>query len=346
MKNLISLLIVSLVVFSANAQQEAQYSFYMFNNLYFNPAYAGKQESINVEVLHREQWQFFGVGKEINGAPQSSTISFHAPFKRSNNALGFMFHNDIIGPFNNSTFTLNYAYRVPLGQKLKLSFGVRGGYRLYHVNNIDFVNPDAVGDQMNGAVNLHKFNVGAGVYLWNKNDKFYVGFSVPQILQNTLFNGEDLNPNNSNHAQENLHYFATAGVVIGKESSKFKIYPSTLMKFTKNVPIDFDLNLNFLFYNRIWLGAGYRFGGNIFAGENNRIFDEYGKIGRGDAVIFMLRAMISKNIELGYAYDHTLSTLGDFNTGSHEFLLQFKFNKAVLSPDGVRITTPRYVNYF
>lgn len=346
MKKVISSLFVLFLGFSAFAQQEAQYSFYMFNNLYFNPAYAGKQESINVEILHREQWQFFGVGKDINGAPQSTSLSVHAPFKRSNNALGFMFHNDIIGPFNNSTFTLNYAYRIPLGQKLKLSIGVRGGYRLYHVEDIDFVNPDATGDQVNSQPNLHKFNAGAGVYLWNKKDRFYVGFSMPLLIQNTLFNEDGFNPSNSNRAQEHLHYFATAGLVVGKRESKVKLFPSTMFKFVKNAPVDFDVNLNFLFYDRIWIGGGYRFGGNIFDGEDNRIFNDFGRIGQGDAVILMLRAMLSKNIEFGYAYDHTLSSLGNFNTGSHEFLLQFKFNKGVTSPDGVRITTPRYVNYF
>lgn len=341
MKKVIITILGILWAMSSIAQQDAQYSFYMFNNLYFNPAYAGKKEALHVEMLHREQWRFFNLGDKIEGAPQSTSISIHSPFKRSNNALGFNFNNDIIGPYKTFDFNVDYAYRIPIGSKLKLSLGINGRYKLYQVENIRFLDPDLVGDEINKFPNINTFNFGAGAYLWNKNERFYVGFSVPHLLNNRLYHNGDSQVFTGNNAQEYRQYFLTGGYVVGKQDSKFKFYPSFMAKITKNSPFDLDLNANFLLYERLWLGAGYRFGGNFFV-DNEQV-----KIGKGAAAIGMVRVLVVKNLEIGYAYDYTLSDLGDYESGSHEFLINFKFdrNKEGVS-DGKRITTPRYINYF
>lgn len=338
MRRIIIVLICALVAFQGWAQQDAQYSFYMFNNVYFNPAYTGKKEALHVEAIHREQWRFFNVGDKIEGAPQSTSLSIHSPFKRSNNALGFNFHNDLIGPYKTFDFGINYAYRIPLGSKLKLSIGVKGNYKLYQVDNIDFLDgADPRALELNEYPNINTFNFGAGIYLWNKKDRFYLGFAVPRLLDNALYTNLAIG---SNNAQEIRHYYATAGAVIGKLDGNFKFYPSTLMKFAVQTPIDFDVNANFLFYDRIWLGAGYRFGGNYFV-DNQQV-----KVGQGSAVIGMAKFMVVKNLEIGYAYDYTMSDLRSYQSGSHEFLLNFKFDRKRDMIDGMRITTPRYINYF
>lgn len=338
-KHFITIFAVLTVAF-AFGQQDAQYSFYMFNNLYFNPAYAGKKEAVNFEVLHRQQWQFFNIGAEIDGAPQSTSLSFHAPFKRASNALGFTFHNDIVGPFVNSKFSLSYAYRIPIGQKLKLSIGINGGYALYHRRQVDFgPDPDGVADEFNDNPNVGKLNAGAGIYFWNKNDRWYIGASVPHLLQNKLYKDDAFG--NGNSAQEYLHYYATAGFVIGKKDANFMFYPSTLMKMNIGSPLDFDVNANFLLYQRLWIGAGYRFGGDVIDPVTGQKF-----FGRGSDVIGMIRMKIVENLEMGYAYDHSLSNLNQYNSGSHEILLNFNINKSHPGADGVRITTPRYINYF
>ena len=339
MKRVIILMICSFWAFHTMAQHDAQYSFYMFNNVYFNPAYTGKKEALHFEVLHREQWRFFNIADKIEGAPQSTSFSIHSPFKRSANALGFNFHSDMIGPYKTFDFGINYAYRIPIGSKLKLSLGVKGNYKLYQVDDIDFLDPtDPRAQELNTYPNINTFNAGAGVYLWNKKDKFYVGFSVTDLINNALY--KNLAMASNNNAQEHRNYFATAGLVVGKEESNFKFYPSTMMKFTKAAPIDFDVNANFLFYHRLWLGAGYRFGGNYYRDG------EEVKVGKGSAVIGMFKLLVVKNLEIGYAYDYTLSDLGSYQSGSHEFLVNFKFDRKRQTIDGLRITTPRYVNYF
>jgi type IX secretion system PorP/SprF family membrane protein len=340
MKRVIISIICSVWALYSIAQQDAQYSFYMFNNVYFNPAYTGKKEALHFEVLHREQWRFFNVGDKIEGAPQSTSLSIHSPFKKSNNALGFNFHNDIIGPYKTFDFGINYAYRIPLGSKLKLSIGVRGDYKLYQVDNIDFLDPnDPTAQELNDYPNINTFNFGTGVYLWNKKDRFYVGFSVPHLLNNKLYHNLAAG-SNSNAAQEHQHYFATAGLVVGKQEGNFKFYPSMMAKFAKQTPVDFDVNANFLLYNRVWFGAGYRFGGNYYV-DNEQV-----KVGKGSAIIGMAKFLIVKNLEIGYAYDYTMSDLKSYQSGSHEFLVNFKFDRRNELIDGVRITTPRYINYF
>lgn len=339
MRRVIILMICSFWAVYTIAQQDAQYSFYMFNNVYFNPAYTGKKETLHVEVLHREQWRFFNLGDKIEGAPQSTSFSIHSPFKRSNNALGFNFHNDIIGPYKTFDMGINYAYRIPIGSKLKLSLGVKGNYKLYQVDNIDFLDPnDARAQDLNSYPNINTFNFGAGIYLWNKKDRFYLGFAVPHLLNNALYTNLTIASNNN--AQEYRHYFATAGLVVGKEESNFKFYPSTLVKYVKRAPLDIDLNANFLFYHRLWIGAGYRFGGNYYV-NNAEV-----KVGKGSAVIGMIKFLAVKNLEIGYAYDYTLSDLGSYQSGSHEFVLNFMFDRRNATIDGARVTTPRYINYF
>jgi type IX secretion system PorP/SprF family membrane protein len=192
---------------------------------------------------------------------------------------------------------------------------------------------------LNTFPNINTFNFGTGIYLWNRKDRFYVGFSVPRLLNNKLYHDLSLGAND-NSAQEYQHYYATAGVVVGKLDGNFKFYPSTLMKFAKQTPMDFDLNANFLLYNRLWFGAGYRFGGNYYV-DNQEV-----KVGKGSAVIGMVKFMVVKNLEIGYAYDYTMSDLGSYQSGSHEFVLNFGFDRKNASIDGPRITTPRYINYF
>jgi len=340
MKRVIISIIGIFWAMSSIAQQDAQYSFYMFNNLYFNPAYAGKKEALHVEILHREQWQFFNVGDGIEGAPQSTSISIHSPFKRSNNALGFNFNNDIIGPYKTFDFGIDYAYRIPIGSRLKLSFGVEGSYKLYQVENIRFLESnDPTAAEINDFPNINTFNFGAGVYLWNKKDRFYVGFSVPHLLNNKLYHNLAAG-STSNNSQEFQHFFLTSGVVVGKQDAKLMFYPSFMAKYVNNAPLDLDLNANFLLYQRLWLGAGYRFGGNYYE-DNEKV-----TVGKGSAVIGMIKCMIVNNLEIGYAYDYSLSDLGSYQNGSHEFLINFKFDRKNQGIDGMRITTPRYINYF
>lgn len=181
MKKVLTLIVAFSLSFTyLSAQQDAEYSMYMFNGLYLNPAYAGSQDVISATALYRHQW----VG--IEGAPRSGSIAIHSPFKRDQYALGGVFSFDRLGKDQTYSFYLDYAYKLRFKKGLKLSFGIQAGGQ-YYKNNLteSVINTTDLAFANNRSLFLP--NVGFGVYLYNK--KFYVGASVPHILNMSLGEG-------------------------------------------------------------------------------------------------------------------------------------------------------------
>ena len=142
-------------------------------------------------------------------------------------------------------------------------------------------------------------NVGVGAFFYN--ERFYVGLSAPYLFKTPLFrmNGST----NITGLSESINVFTTAGVVF-KINEKIKFRPSTLIKYAPNLPLSIDFNSNILYNNRIELGLSYRF---------------------NDSASAMLSVILNKNIKIGYAYDKTLTDLGN-NLSSHEVMLMIDFN--------------------
>ena len=154
-------------------------------------------------------------------------------------------------------------------------------------------------------------NVGAGLYYYTT--KFYAGFSVPQILS--------YNPEQSFHIEvdkvhkQSRHYYLTSGVILSTKG-ELKFRPSFMVKYTENAPVQFDVNLNMLISDIIWVGASYR---------------------SSDAVVLLLEYQVSKKLRVGYSYDMTLSEIRSYSTGSHEIIIGYDFGFNVL-----KMKTPRY----
>src|SRR4051812_6836545 len=91
-------------VLGASAQQESQYSQYMYNTMTFNPGYTGSREVLSAMALYRSQW----VG--LDGAPKTMNFSVQTPIGYHGNGLGLNVMSDQIGPTKNTGFTANYAY--------------------------------------------------------------------------------------------------------------------------------------------------------------------------------------------------------------------------------------------
>ena len=70
-----------------NAQQTPIYSQFFMNPYVYNPAFAGQNGRSVAFLSYRKQW----IG--IDGAPETSTLSFHTPAKR-NIALGGLVYYD------------------------------------------------------------------------------------------------------------------------------------------------------------------------------------------------------------------------------------------------------------
>ena len=316
------------VIFFAGvkAQQDPNYSMYMFNGLFINPAYAGSQEVISLMAIYRDQW----VG--VDGAPQTANISVHTPLPRDQYALGLVVSNDKIGLANTLNFTPSFAYRLKLG-KSRLCFGVQASFAYYYENNAAAnLASQATGGPSDlafaGNTRLFVPNFGFGIYAYGK--RYFAGISVPHLLPSYLAGQVGVVTGNALVNRMYNAYIATGGYVIGNDASIVKFRPTILLMYQqglyKNIPM-IDISPALLFIDRIWFGVTYRTGGNFsYAGQ---------------AVAPFLQVKITPQLQLGYSYDAELSALTHFTSGTHEIMLgyDFSYNKK-------RFVSPRYIKYF
>ena len=289
-------LIIALFVFAGtttlSAQQDAQYTQYMYNTISVNPAYAGSRGVLSIAALHRSQW----VG--LDGAPTTQTLNLHTPVSRRV-GLGLSIVNDEIGNGTNQDtyFDAAFSYTIPTSEEGKLSFGLKAGG---HFLNIDFSKLRNYGAESNLPNVDNKFspNFGAGVYY--HTDKFYSGLSVPNFLQTEHFDSAGTD-SSSFLAEERLNiYFITGYVFDLNPNLKFK--PAGLLKAVKGAPLQIDVSANFLINDKFSVGAAYRW----------------------DAAVSLLAGFqISEQLMLGLAYDKETTDLGAtrFNDGSFEVFL-------------------------
>ena len=294
MKNRFFIILLGLFAISSYAQQDAQFTQYMYNTININPAYAGSRGVLSVFALHRTQW----VG--LDGAPSTNSFSINTPVNNSNIGLGLSFINDRIGPSDDNSISADVSYSVKTSETFKLSFGVKATANLL---NIDFSKVSKYNPYDNLAqYNIdNKFspNIGAGIYY--HSNKTYVGFSVPNFLETEHYNNSATSPSNS-VASERMHYHFIAGHVFDlNESIKFK--PALLTKLVQGAPLQVDASANFMFNEKFVLGAAYRWDA---------------------AASLMAGFQINKSWYIGYGYDLETTKLANYNSGSHEIFLRFE----------------------
>ncbi len=305
MKNHFFIILLGLVAFSSYAQQDAQFTQYMYNTININPAYAGSRGVLSIFGLHRTQW----VG--LDGAPTTNSFSINTPVNNSNIGLGLSVINDRIGPSDENTISADVSYSIKTSETFKLSFGVKGTANLLNIdfNKVSKYNPYDNLAQFN-IDNKFSPNVGAGIYY--HSNKTYVGFSVPNFLETEHYNKSSTSPSNS-VASERMHYHFIAGHVFDlSETIKFK--PAVLTKLVQGTPLQVDASANFLFNDKFVLGAAYRWDA---------------------AASLMTGFQVNKSWFIGYSYDMETTKLANYNSGSHEIFLRFElFNNIenIVSP--------------
>lgn len=287
------------------AQQDPQFTQYMFNLLALNPAYAGSADRVSLKALSRHQW----VGFE--GAPTTQTLTVHSPIVNESLGIGGTIMRDSHGPITQYTFMADVAYRVFMGDA-KLAFGLKGGLNLLQGQYAD-LSPLVAGDQVFQQNVNSKLDPQFGFGVMYYSDRYFIGLSTPKLLRTEFFETDSLAFVSS--PGQRPHYFLTGGYVFDLGLyHKFK--PTFLVKAVQGAPVSFDLSANFLFYDKFWLGAMYR---------------------HTDAVGALLQYHITNDLTVGYAYDYPLSTLRNYSGGSHEIMLGFEFGNKV---KGIR--SPRY----
>ncbi|GEQ86875.1 membrane protein [Patiriisocius marinistellae] len=309
-KYLFLILTVFLGTLVSSAQQDPQYTQYMYNTQIVNPAYAGNRDALSFGLLLRTQW----VGLE--GAPQTGTFTVDTPLGiQENMGLGLSVVHDQIGPANETNFTVDYSYSINTSETAQLSFGLKAGM---HLLDVDFskLNVADAGDPrfQNNIDNKFQPQIGAGLYY--NTDKFYAGLSVPNFLTTRHFDeGSLINTTIESTPQENLHYFLIAGYVFDINEN-LKLKPAFLGKAVSGAPLEADLSLNALFNEKFTLGVAYRWSAAVSA---------------------MAGFQASDGIFIGFGYDYQSTEIEDFSDGSYELMLRFDVFK---KPE--RVLTPRF----
>ncbi len=306
-KKLLLLFICVLKLSLSMAQQDAQYSQYMFNMMAVNPAYAGSRDVLSITGLYRNQW----VGLE--GAPVTQTLTADMPVHKEKIGLGLSVFNDQIGLVTTRGISGAYAYRLRLANKGTLAFGVQGGIVYFNGNYSQLAfNPAGTSDPIATDYVRYAPVVGTGVYY--ATDKFYLGLSLPNLIKYSLVDTRMLaSVGSEKHALKYRHLFVMSGYVVPL-STAVVWKPSVLAKLVRGAPLSVDLNSNFWFQDRFAFGASYRM---------------------GSSVLGMAEWQITPQFRLGYAYDYSINALRRYNAGTHELMLRYEvsFNKAkVLSP--------------
>jgi type IX secretion system PorP/SprF family membrane protein len=275
------------------AQQDAQFTQYMYNTININPAYAGSRGALSIFALHRTQW----VG--LDGAPVTNAVSVNTPLNGSNLGLGVSLVNDKIGPTHENTLSADLSYTVPTSETFKLSFGIKATANLFDLD-VSRLNPADDDPSLHDYSNKFTPNIGAGIYL--HSDKAYVGFSVPNFIESKRYDDNDVAI-----FKEKINYYFIAGYVLDLNNDiKFK--PAVLTKIVAGAPLQVDISANFMFVDKFVAGVAYRWSAALSA---------------------MVGFQVSEGLYIGYGYDHETTNLNNYNSGSHEIFLRYElFNNS------------------
>lgn len=304
MKTKLLSLVLIMTVIATYAQQDAQYTQYMYNTININPAYAGSRGALSIFGLYRTQW----VG--LDGAPETCSFSINTPINNSNLGIGASLVNDKIGPTNENNISLDLSYTIQTSASFKLSFGIKGTANIFNLD-VSKLNPEDQGDpQFQDLDNKFSPNVGAGVY-WH-SDKAYIGFSVPNFIETNRYDDNDVAI-----YKDKINYYLMAGYVFDLDKSQYvKFKPAVLTKLVEGAPLQVDVSANFMFYDKFIAGVAYRWSASLSA---------------------MLGFQITDGLYLGYGYDRETTNLNNYNSGSHEIFLRYEFFK-----NNSKMTTPRF----
>jgi len=321
MKKLIWLIAGSFLLLSqpVSAQQDAQYSQYMFNGIYINPAYAGYKEVLNVHTFYRSQWT------GITGAPRSMSLAVDAIANSGNVGLALQVASDKLGAQNNLSIYGNYAYRIRMNDdgssRLALGFGVGMAQLGIDGSMLNPNNPEP--NQPVGMQSTIVPDARVGVYF--ANDKYYAGFSVDNLIATYI----DID-RYAFIPQPKPHYYLTAGALFPL-SEDFQIKPSFLLKDDRGGPTSLDVNAFLMIKDFIWIGGSYRTGVKLY----DKSYLQKDLTPRNSAVA-AIQIFPSEKLRIGYGYDFSIGPLQGYSSGTHEVSIAYSFIK-----QNIRIATPR-----
>ena len=281
---------------SIAAQQEAQFSNFVANAIFYNPAVVGGKDCLELKSGYRNQW----IG--IEGAPRTTFLSFSTSvinptrlFSESHIGLGGYFQDESFGSFKKTTFNLSYSYSFLIKPKVTFAFGIHAGIQQLGIDAGSihlFQRNDPILDGSGKIVLVPDGGVGC----FFENDDWYVGYSLKNMIMNNWQNliiSED--------SRLNIHHFLMTGKrFYGK---KLNFVPNLIVKHAgRSIPAA-DINFNLEYKNLLNVGVSYR---------------------NFDAFSALFHLNILDHINLYYAYDITTSNIQKMGSNTHEFIVSYK----------------------
>ncbi len=284
------LLMAPLVV---KGQLEPLSNQYLLNTLAINPAYAGNRDALSITMQHRNQWTGF------DGAPKTTTLAMHAPLRKEKVGLGLLVLNDRTGITSSTAISGNFAYRILMDEGV-MAFGLGAGINTYRNNWDELIAIDQDDNLLMGNSSRYRqLNFSLGAYY--SNDRLFLGISVPMFLSHN-FNSSSGNFELVNDYQQ-YNYFINGGYLFSL-SSRWKLLPSSMIRYSPAGNMQLDLNSFFIFDDRIWFGVSYR---------SNKSF------------VGHLLYQVNNQLSVAYSYDLGFGEIGGYMGGSHEVTLRYDF---------------------
>lgn len=294
MKKFIYITVIVLLVSNLQAQQLPQYTQYMLNDLAINPAVAGKDNFADVRSNNRYQWA------GLTDAPRTYMLTLHSPLKNRHMGIGTHIYTDIVGPTRRVGISLAYAYHIKIAEKTRLSLGLNAGIQQWGIDGHKLHLHDAGDENLLTQYQTKMVpDFGAGLYV--HNEKWYIGFSLPQLYQSPI----KLYPD-GDHKGTLVTHFLLNGAYKFNINDDFKVEPSFVLKYANPAPIKLDVGARVIYQEQVWLGVGYR---------------------HQDAVTALIGFMYKNYLMIGYSYDFTTTNLKNYSTGTHELMLGLRFSR-------------------
>jgi type IX secretion system PorP/SprF family membrane protein len=295
------------------AQQDPQFTQYMFNTLYYNPGFAGTEGVTKLTAMHRSQWLGYQPSFGGGGAPTTQIISMTAPIFKINSGFGAYIINDKLGPQNNLEAQASYAYHLGIKES-KLSFGLRVGIFSQTLNFDQYraTDPNDPLLKASGKESQVRPDLSGGVFF--RKEKYYAGISFNHLIKSEF----DFGVNQRSALEQ--HYYLTGGYIY-QVSFDLKFQFSTLIK-TDLTQTSFDLSGLAFYKDTMWGGLSFR---------------------QSEAAILLLgySFLKDKSLKLGYALDYVVKDQNAKQPTSHELMLSYEL--PVNPGSGKKVVrTPRY----
>ena len=281
------------------AQQLPQFTSYQLSPFLYNPAFAGVDGTTQLNAVIRNQWS------GVREAPQTDIISGYGLLRNEKMGLGATAFKDVAGADSRRGITLSYAYHLRVKNDMSLSLGLSAGFLQYRLDHT-IINPYDDGDPVFNSPVLSSVVPTAtfGAYLYA--DNFYASVALPQLLSSTFTVKDEYNDNSLIEGGLTNHIFVGGGY-IKDINDAFTIEPSLLLMLSSPAPASVELMTKLNYKDLLWTALSYRF---------------------NDAACMYIGVDIDERFYVAFAHDFVTSELSTVTSGTNEFKLGFRFNKA------------------